>query len=360
MKRIRPVFWKRFGRGLRSGKGAPRLRRARRFWAMVAASLALGSAQVTQAQGSPTCHGHFPNPITDICWDCFFPLSIGGFDLWPSDKPDPGNPSLPVCLCGIRPGLSFGFWEPVRLIDVTTKPFCFPNLGGLMINPGMYVGNGHVSAPSQKGGNTQMSAQYQAHYYVYPLFYLLELLGDFICFEQASFDLAYMTEIDPTWNDDTLAALVYPETVVFDFPLAQVACAADCVAATAALPLDQLFWCAGCNGSMYPMTGNIGNSDTMDQSMRLAAERMVFKMHRTALAWGTMGESGLCGQYIMPIMRKQQYRLQMVNPVAATTGRYACQPPGGSTAVQLTSHTYPVVGEDVGYLLWRKRNCCAF
>jgi conjugal transfer pilus assembly protein TraU len=124
---------------------------------MIAASLALGSAQVAQAQGSPTCHGHFPNPITDICWDCFFPLSIGGFDLWPSDKPDPGNPSLPVCLCGIRPGLSFGFWEPVRLIDVTTKPFCFPNLGGLTINPGMYVGNGHVSAPSQKGGNTQMS-----------------------------------------------------------------------------------------------------------------------------------------------------------------------------------------------------------
>jgi conjugal transfer pilus assembly protein TraU len=214
--------------------------------------------------------------------------------------------------------------------------------------------------PLAEGREHPDVAQYQAHYYVYPLFYLLELLGDFICFEQASFDLAYMTEIDPTWNDDTLAALVYPETVVFDFPLAQVACAADCVAATAALPLDQLFWCAGCNGSMYPMTGNIGNSDTMDQSMRLAAERMVFKMHRTALAWGTMGDQGLCGKYIMPIMRKQQYRLQMVNPVAATTGRYACQPPGGSTAVQLTSHTYPVVGEDVGYLLWRKRNCCAF
>ena len=141
---------------------------------------------------------------------------------------------------------------------MTTKPFCFPNLGGITINPGMYVGNGHVSAASQKGGNTEMTAQYQAHYYVYPLFYLLELLSDFICFEQASFDLAYMTELDPTWQDDTLAALVYPETVVFDFPLAQVACAADCVAATAALPLDALFWCAGCNGSMYPMTGNIG------------------------------------------------------------------------------------------------------
>ncbi|MEI4573009.1 hypothetical protein WAC47_28270, partial [Klebsiella pneumoniae] len=66
MKRIRPVFWQRFGRGLRSGKGVRR-RRMAKFWAMLAATLALGSAQVAQAQGSPTCHGHFPNPITDIC-----------------------------------------------------------------------------------------------------------------------------------------------------------------------------------------------------------------------------------------------------------------------------------------------------
>jgi conjugal transfer pilus assembly protein TraU len=102
MKRIRPVFWKRFGRGLRTGKGAPRAPR-RRFWAMIAASLALGSAQVAQAQGSPTCHGHFPNPITDICWDCFFPLSIGGFDLWPSDKPDPETPACRSACAGSGP-----------------------------------------------------------------------------------------------------------------------------------------------------------------------------------------------------------------------------------------------------------------
>ncbi len=327
-------------------------------WALVGA---LVTATIAEAQTpAPTCHGHFVNPLTDVCWDCFFPLSLGAADLWPSQYPDTPNPTLPICLCGLRPGLSFGFWEPVRLIDVTTKPFCFPNLGGITINPGIYVGNGHMSYSGQKGGEGQMSAKYQAHYYIYPIFYLLELLDDFICFEQASFDLAYMTELDPTWQDDTLAALVYPETAVFDNTLAQVACSADCVAATAHLPLDQLFWCAGCNGTMYPLTGNVGNNSTMDQSMRLAAERMIFKMHRTALAWGTMGSQGLCGKYIMPIMKKSQYRLQMTNPVAATSGRFACEPPGGSTVTQVTSHVYPVVGEDVGYLLWRKRACCAF
>lgn len=332
----------------------------RRFLAFIAGLFLMATAPAVEAQTSATCHGHFPNPITDVCWDCLFPLSIGAFDLWPSSRPDPKNPASPICLCGLRPGLEFGFWEPVRLIDVTTKPFCFPNLGGISINPGMYLGNGHVSGSAQKGGNTEMTAQYQAHYYVYPLFYLLELLSDFICFEQASFDLAYITEVDPTWQDDELAVMVYPEAVVFDFPLAQLACAGDCIMANVGLPLDELFWCAGCNGSMYPMSGNIGNNTTMDQSMRLAAERMVYKMHRTALAWGTMGSQGVCGKYIMPIMQKQQYRLQMVNPVAATSGRFACQPPGGSTVLQTTSHTYPVVGEDVGYLLWRKRNCCAF
>ncbi|WP_341761892.1 TraU family protein [Candidatus Tisiphia endosymbiont of Thecophora atra] len=26
---------------------------------------------------SITCQGHFVNPITDICWSCILPISIG-------------------------------------------------------------------------------------------------------------------------------------------------------------------------------------------------------------------------------------------------------------------------------------------
>lgn len=333
----------------------------RRLVVLLALVFGLCTASVAEAQSNATCHGHFPNPITDVCWGCFFPLSLGGAKLWGSDRADTSNPGSPICLCGSpipRIGLSFGFWEPVRMIDVTTKPYCFPNLGGITINPGFYVGNGASSGNRLHGGTGQHNSQFQVHYYVFPVFYLLELLNDFLCFEQASFDVAYITEIDPTWQDDALAALVYPEAAVFSFPLAQAACAADCVAATAALPLDSLFWCAGCNGSMYPMSGNIGNTGTMDQAMRLSAERMIYKMHRTGLAWGTMGSEGLCQKYIMPILKKQQYRLQMVNPNAMVTGKGSCAAIGTSTALPKAGRTYPVVGEDVGYLVWRKRNCC--
>lgn len=335
----------------------------RKLIALMLAVFGLMTAEVAEAQVSATCHGHFPNPITDVCWGCFFPLSLGPADIWPSDRPDAsGNPSIPICLCGSpvpRIGLAFGFWEPVRMIDVTTKPFCFPNLGGVSINPGLHLGNGSVTGTQQHGGRGQHNAQYQVHYYIFPLFYLLELLNDFLCFEQASFDIGYISEIDPTWNDDALAATVYPEGAVFAFPLAQAACVADCIAATASIPLDSLFWCSGCNGAMYPMTGNVGNSETMEQSMRLDAERIIYKMHRTGLAWGTMGSQALCGKYIMPILRKQQYRLQMINPNAMVTGQGSCSAIGTSTALPSAGKTYPVIGEDMGYLVWRKRNCCA-
>lgn len=64
----------------------------------------------------------FVNPITDICWSCLFPISVGGPKIWSSSRPDPSNPtSLPLCL-GSAPGHRHGFWEPVRLADVSMKP----------------------------------------------------------------------------------------------------------------------------------------------------------------------------------------------------------------------------------------------
>ena len=33
------------------------------------------------AAAGPTCHGRFMNPITDICWSCLFPLTIGSVSI---------------------------------------------------------------------------------------------------------------------------------------------------------------------------------------------------------------------------------------------------------------------------------------
>jgi len=34
------------------------------------------------------CKGHFINPITDICWDCLFPLTIGSSKVVKGSYPD--------------------------------------------------------------------------------------------------------------------------------------------------------------------------------------------------------------------------------------------------------------------------------
>ena len=87
--------------------------------------------------------------------------------------------------------------------------------------------------------------------------------------------------------------------------------------------------------------------------------RFAYKLHRELVSWGTMGSKGLCGKYLMPVMRKQQYRFQATNPNPATKGRYACPPIGASTTFQSAGQVIPAIGEDMGYLVWRKRNCCA-
>ena len=85
---------------------------------------------------------------------------------------------------------------------------------------------------------------------------------------------------------------------------------------------------------------------------------MIYKMHRQGLAWGTSGPKALCSKYLMPILKKSQYRLQQVNPTAMVSGREACSPIGATTLLPKAGQVYPVKGEDVGFLVWRKRNCC--
>lgn len=320
------------------------------FFAVVLLAGRTGSAGI--------CQGEFANPITDICWSCVFPISIGGKPVTGLEQEDTPNPGGFLCYCASPPlvGTKVGFWEPARRVDVTRSPYCFVSLGGISLDPGIRAAEGEVRLQAD---NTRQSS-WQSHWYLDPVLYYLEVLLDSPCLETGAFDLVYLTELDPTWNDDELTMLLNPETYLFGNPIAQAACAGDCVLASSGFGSNLLFWCAGCQGSIYPFNGHVQAHISMVQASSLVAQRMTAKLHREMLMWGSSGEDAMCGYYPQPLMDKTQYKYQMLYPIPQTTkiaGR-CCQPFGRTTAVWGAGKSYPYKGEDFAYLIFRKRNCC--
>ncbi|BCO29975.1 conjugal transfer protein TraU [Thiohalobacter sp. COW1] len=312
-----------------------------RRWLMTVAVLLM----IDSPAQSETCEGRFLNPITDICWECVLPVMID----------EPG-----VCICPapwpqfVRFGIVFSFWEPAWLVDVTREPFCFTNLD-MEIDPGFDAPTGR---PRNSPGSRDKSAFYQAH--IYENFFWSASFGSMI---NSACKLAYsggpnysvewITEFDPLWADDELAFILGAESALFANTIAQTACAADCVAATAGNPLDPLFWCAGCQGSMYPLGGNTSEQTGGVMASGLLAERLVAKMHRQGLAWDTT--SWECGNEPMPIIKKSQYRTQITYPIPRTS---SCPAYGATEVPTAIGQEFPYAGEDFGYLIWRKRRCC--
>ena len=138
------------------------------------------------------------------------------------------------------------------------------------------LGGVSLGTSPQKGfkDDQQGDAFYHVHWYIYPVLYWLELLTDFACLEMASVDVAYLTEFDPFWNDDAKSAILNPEAILFGNPIAQGACVADCLTSSCGLASDALFWCSGCQGSLYPFTGTINGQNGGVQSSTLLLGRM--------------------------------------------------------------------------------------
>lgn len=312
------------------------------------------------------CTGRFVNPITDVCWDCIFPISIGAVESPPSTsfRPDTENYPSPICICpnaklfGVpTPGLAIGFWEPIRMVDVTKKPFCMSSIGGMELNPGIDIGSQAAPYENEREGRI---GNWHVHWYMNPLTTILGLFADVALCDLSNsgyFDLAYLTELDPLWNSDILAFIMHPESLLFGNILAQVTCAADCIASTVWKPLDPLFWCAGCQGTMYPFTANNSEHLSSIQSSTLSVEKFTFKLHRQMMLNVTSGPEAICSPFLAPLIKKSQYRIQTTIPIPGV-GPYGCTPYGRTTMLHDSLKEIPIAGEDFGYFVWRKRTCC--
>lgn len=301
------------------------------------------------------CKAHFVNPITDICWNCIFPLTIGHSSVVKSSYPDTKNPGSPVCLCptpvGARLGVTIGYWEPAALVDITRKPWCMVNLGVQLHIKDAGLGGSQMPDTDGRG------AFYYVHWYKYPLMYWLQVLTSVGCMETEDFDIAYPSELDPTWNDSELAFITNPEAVLFTTPPVRAACAADATKASGSIAVDSLFWCQGAQGSTYPLTGFVANQASPISAAVLLAERANFKLHRGGAIRDSAGENApaICKTYYSSILPKSRYRYQMVNTLPEAN---RCHPFGQSVVSWEAGHTYPSDGDNFGFLIWKKRNCC--
>ena len=316
---------------------------------------------VEEFDGAPNCpDGSILGPqlMTDICWDCIFPIMLGGAMIGGGDIPSRAADQS-VCLCtdglGLPSvGIAMGMWEPARLIEVVRAPGCSPSLGGIIL-PGV-----NRLQQGTRGGDDYDTGDisfYHYHYYAFPILIMLELFVEDRCIGggMVDFDLLYMSELDPTWNYDELAFFLNPEAALFANPAAMMACLADAGAAAAGEPLDELFWCAGAWGPIYPLVGSHVIHHSAPQTSSLLSVRALAALHRRGLAWRTMGRDTMCEARLDPFLPKSQYRMSMTFPIAEANSNHVI---GLNTFLWGEHRQLPGVGEDFVYLLWRWNDCC--
>ena len=333
------------------------MKSVRLFMFMVTVLCAVCSKQV-----GADCSGKFPNIISDVCWECMFPIRVGGIKL--STGEEANAPKQSVCMCPKpplsqpTPGIVISYFEPARMVDVTRHPYCLVNMGGITIG-----GNNNSTSPKDRGTVSLTNGDgglknsfFHVHWYVFPVFALFELLTDLICVENVKFDVAFITEFDPLWNRDELALLTHPEAILFGNPIAQTACALECGKTSFGFGADSLFWCAGCHGGIYPFTGSIASHISGVQATELIVTKFMAHLHRLGLLNAYYG-GNTCKAWPCPLIKKSMYKLQMLNPIPATD---KCMPIGRSDFLHPRHAQREIIQNSMnyGYLIFRRRECC--
>lgn len=381
----------------------------RKLLAMLLASITV----MANADPKSSCTGRFVNPVTDICWECIFPMFIGplpmilnignqkGATIVDDNKElDYGVPyiksgkmPLGTCTCmdraAIAPvGLMMSWYEPARFVDVTRSPFCMVGLGGVDLSDGLIdilpaPGYGDEDHPGEV-----FSSFYQTHWFMDPVMAILGII-DTACNvgTSKSLDLMFMSEVDPTWNDDSLSIIFSPEVVLFSSLPAQLACGVDCIGnslpnseplikvvwplpyfsnnpsatnpASSSNPAHYLFWCGGCQGSLYPLDGNNSDSAYAVQSSILSAEKLNGLVHRMGLEDMTTGTLGMCNN-LFPDMffNKFEWKYSMGFPVPQTAYPNCCNAMGETDSTWNSGASFPYTGEDFTYIMYHERDCC--
>lgn len=305
------------------------------------------------------CRGFIMNPVTDVCWNCMFPIKLASVPIIPNSSglPDYGNARTPICTCPapppifIRIGIPFEFWSPTYMMEVVKDPMCFPSLGISL--PNIFPGRGKGDQASKQWSTGEF---FQAHMLFNPAGAVLNLGTSAACASNTGspFDFMYMSEVDPLWQSDSLNTLMWaPETLLFANPVAQLACTAESVSSLAGYSIRELFWCQGAWGPIYPNTGYTFQSGIMNGSAG-AAGKVLAKAAKTSLLKDH--QRNLCAATSTIIWNKRLYRYQIARPAIGAQ----CVPIGRTSMIWGVAKNLPNRPDNFVYNIFEKRACCMF
>lgn len=328
----------------------------------------------------------FITSLKNVCWDCIYPLKIAGVDTVRGNMHN--EPTLttanryPVCTCVMPPpifervGVPIGYFDPVNMAEVVSDPYCFPMLGfdsgDGSNNSNNYGNNGNNSnnkKSANKGtlGGTQgaIMAQngvskktfMQVHWWAYPVMEIIDMMVDSTCVQAGGIDLAFITEVDPIWQDDELSAIINPDAVLFGNPVANLSCVADSVAANISkYPLEFLYWCKGSWGNAYPLTGNTFSKSLVEDSASILST-FIYMGNRLSYIFndfGPIATQGICQAWPSPIWFKNAYRLQLIYPISYQSAT----PIGVTDIIWGRGKNPPYAGDNFGYIIFKQKECC--
>jgi len=218
---------------------------------------------------------------------------------------------------------------------------------------------------SNKDGAENGKVKKNVHYIKYPVFAVLNLAMDYLCVTRGNFDIAIPSEFHPLQNNDTLANILNPDRLLFNNPIAQIACLYDCIQSTVWRPANALYWCAGCWGSFTSQTTMAYGKNALSDNAFLTLKEIdlmhaQFQLWKTseagaldyiAKAVGGVSSSSRCQVKPFPRVIKSQYKLNLSYPFPGRVFKNGSYPFWG------WFKSLPGA-EDSIFALWQRNDCC--
>ncbi len=332
---------------------------------VVAVFLSVLLAWSSVAEAGGLCRGKFYNPITDVNWLAYmFPIFIGGVNINLGGGYNPPMMQEPaICVCPSHvpphppvPGIGMTYWEPLYLVESTRKAGCLHTLGGVDLGVASKTKIGIGATNS--GVTGQKANTLYIHWMTYPLWAILRMFSDGVCMNGSGvFDLAYVSEVDPTWNNDEWSVALSPEASLFSSQIAQMACPVDGIAASVSTPIEGIFWCVGSWGPLYPFSGNTNTSPSYQTNDAIAVIKHIQRWARVGNMRTTIGPAAICHSTFSPLTPKGQWRLDPVWPVPymGASPVYPGKPDAGWGYLPPTQRP---TQEDGAYQIFVGTQCC--